>query len=209
MLRITHANAATMMNRAPGPAAGGVQQRIEQRPVGPRIRAVAHRLGFGIGTGDRTGVEVVAADHDGSTELAPGHHLIEGQAEAMPVAQADPADARRQPLELDALGGHVEPVVQMWIVGNELTHFLVSAKDILRIPGQRHPPEGTDATAEQWPDILRHESRDLERVADALLQRNLTDVVAVVEGRYPAELEFQHGAHVRSHRGVRRGGYSR
>ena len=39
-------------------------QRVEQRPVGDRVGAVAHRLGLALGRGDRARVEVVAPDHD-------------------------------------------------------------------------------------------------------------------------------------------------
>ncbi len=59
---------------------------------------------------------MVAADHDRRLQLARGHHLVEGETEAMAVAEAHPADARRQALELDALAGHVEPVVQVRVV---------------------------------------------------------------------------------------------
>jgi hypothetical protein len=45
-------------------------------------------------------------------------HFVEGKAGAMAVAQTDPADPRRQALEGDALARHVEPVVQMGVVGN-------------------------------------------------------------------------------------------
>ena len=42
----------------------GVDQRVEQRPVGDRVGAVEHRLGLAVGRGDRAAVEVVAADDD-------------------------------------------------------------------------------------------------------------------------------------------------
>ena len=38
----------------------------------------------------------------------------------MPVAEAHPADARGQALELDALARHVEPAMQVRIVGQQL-----------------------------------------------------------------------------------------
>jgi hypothetical protein len=41
---------------------------------------------------------------DRGFELAFRHHLVEGQAQPVTVAEADPADARGQALELDAAG---------------------------------------------------------------------------------------------------------
>src|SRR3546814_2723742 len=51
---------------------------------------------------------MVAADRHRRLQLAIGDHLVEGQAEAMALPQADPADARRQSLEVDALARNVE-----------------------------------------------------------------------------------------------------
>ena len=45
---------------------------------------------------------MVAADHDRRLEFAIRHHLVEGKPDAMAIAETDPANARRQALELDA-----------------------------------------------------------------------------------------------------------
>ena len=52
VLRIADTNAAAMVERNPSCTAGTVEQGIQQRPIGNGIGAVAHRLGFPIGTGD-------------------------------------------------------------------------------------------------------------------------------------------------------------
>src|SRR5215470_13180157 len=49
----------------------------------------------------------------------------------MAVAEPSPADARRQPLELDARPRHVEPIDEMLILGEQLLHLLVGAEDVL------------------------------------------------------------------------------
>ena len=82
----------------------------------------------------------------------------------MPVAQADPADARGQALKLDALARHVEPAVQVRVVGEQLLHLGVGLVDVLGIARQRRPAERPDAAAEQRPDIGRHEAREVEGV---------------------------------------------
>ena len=70
MLREAHADAAAMVQRHPGRARRGVEQRVEQRPVGHGVGAVPHRLGLAVGRGDRAGIEMVAADDDRRLQLA-------------------------------------------------------------------------------------------------------------------------------------------
>jgi len=49
VLRVTHADAAAVVERYPGGATGGVEQCVEQRPVGNRIGTVTHGFGFAVG----------------------------------------------------------------------------------------------------------------------------------------------------------------
>ena len=123
----------------------------------------------------------------------------------MPLAQAQPADARRQALERDALARHVEPAVQMRVVGEELLHLAVGRVDVLRVARQRDPAERPLALAEQRPDVRRHEAREGERVGHALVERDLADVVAVVERRHALRVEGEHRLDVRDDRPLRRG----
>ena len=111
------------------------------------------------------------------------HHLVERQAEPVPLAEADPADPRRQALEGDPLARHVEPAVEVRVVGDQLLHLRVGAVDVLGIARQRAPAERADAAAEERPDIGRHEAGEIEGVGDALVLGDLADVVAIVEGR--------------------------
>src|SRR5690606_5365615 len=113
VLRVAHAHAAAVVQADPGRAAGDVEHGVEQRPVADRVAAVAHGLGLAVGTGDAAGIQMVATDHHRRLELALAHHLVERQAQAVALAQPDPADARRQALEADPLGGHVQPAVQV------------------------------------------------------------------------------------------------
>ena len=46
-------------------------------------------------------------------------HLVEGEAEAMALAEPDPANACRQSLEGYPFARHVEPAVQVRIVGDQ------------------------------------------------------------------------------------------
>ena len=73
--------------------------------------------------------------------------------------------------------------MQVRIVRDQLLHLGVGAVDVLGIAGQRRPAERPDAAAEQRPDVGGHEAGECEGVLDALVERDLADVVAVVEGR--------------------------
>ena len=118
----------------------------------------------------------------------------------MAVAEAHPADARRQALEADAPPRHVEPIVQMRIVRHQLLDLGVGLVDIFRVARQRGPAERPDAAAEQRPDVGGHEAGKIERVAHPLFERHLADVVAVVDGRDARVAIAQHRAHVLGHR---------
>jgi len=143
---------------------------------------------------------MVAADDDRRFELTLRYHLVEGEADAVPIAQADPADARGQALEADAFARHVEPIVQMRIVGQQLLHFRVGAIDVFRIARQRAPAERSDAAAKQRADIGRHEAWKIEGVRDAVFLRHLADIVPVIDRRHAHAVEGEHRAHMFRHR---------
>src|SRR3546814_10512110 len=66
------------------------------------------------------------------------------------------------------------------------------------------PAEGTDAAAEERADIGGNEARKIERIVDALVLRDLADVVAIVGGRHARGLEVEHRANMHRHRGLGR-----
>ena len=101
----------------------------------------------------------------------------------MALAESQPADACRQPLECDPLARHPEPALQMRVVRKELHHLAVRLVDVFGIAGKRHPAERSLAFAEERPDVRGHETGERERVGDAFVERDLADVVAVVERR--------------------------
>jgi len=65
---------------------------------------------------------VVSAYHDGGLELTRAHDLAEREALSC-SPQAQPADARGQALEGDALARHVEPAVDLLEAGNYIEHY--------------------------------------------------------------------------------------
>src|SRR5471032_2384033 len=195
-----HADAAAVVQGNPGRAARGVQQGVEQWPVGHSVGTVLHRLGFAIRAGHGAEVQVVTTDDDWRGQFTAAHHFVERQAELGAQAQANPADTCRQTLEADALAGHVQPVVQVRVVRDQLFDFGVSLVDVFGVARQCSPTEWADAAAKQWTDVSRYEAWEVECVFHAFFLGHLTDVVAVVEGRDAHFLEIQHRFNVYGHR---------
>src|SRR5690606_9865370 len=132
---------------------------------------VPHRLRLAEGARYRAGVEVVAADHDGRLQLAPAHHVVEEQSRPVALAVAEPADARRQPLEREALHALGEPAAQALVLGEELEERPVRPPDVLGVARERDPAERPAALAELVADERRHEARVGEGVLEAALLR--------------------------------------
>ena len=107
--RVPDADPAAVVERDPGRAGRRVEQRVQDRPVRDRVRAVAHALGLAVGRRDGARVQVVAADDDRRLELPAGDELVEEKPRAVPLAVAEPADPGRQALERDALLGQRQP----------------------------------------------------------------------------------------------------
>ena len=157
---------AAVMDADPRRAGGGVHQRVEQRPVGDRIGAVAHRLRLAVRATRRTPQSRWSRPMTiGAPHLAPRDEVVEGSPGPRPLAVAQPADAGRQPLERDLGLGHADPA-------SERRRSRGTAPGWPRrcawmssgSPRQRDPAERTLALAEQRPDERGHEARVVECV---------------------------------------------
>ena len=105
------------------------------------------------GRGHRAGVEVVAPDHDRRLQLARGDHLVEAQPGEVALAVAEPANPRRQALELHLLAGQpIQRAMCSWSPNSSRIASSVRV-DVLGIAGQRHPAERPLALAEQRADV--------------------------------------------------------
>ena len=78
----------------------------------------------------------------GARQLAARDEVVERDAESRALALAQPADARRQPLELDPLARERDPAPQVLVVRKQLEHQLVGARDVAR-DRRRARPSGT------------------------------------------------------------------
>ena len=140
---------------------------------------------------------MVAPDHDRCLEFAAAHHGVEGQAGQVALAQADPADACRQALEADALARHIEPAVQVCVIGEKLFHLGVGLADVLRVAAERHPAEWPDAAAEQRTHIGGYKAGVVKGVGHPKIFRHLAQVVAVVDRGDAHGMKVEHGTHMR------------
>ena len=105
---------------------------------------------------------MVAANHDGGDQFAGAHQPVDRQSELGALAVAQPADARRQSLKLNALACQREPSRQRLVVREHLGGQPVGAVDVRGIAGERHPAERSAAFAEQRADVFGHEAGDIE-----------------------------------------------
>ena len=71
MQRVADADAAAVMDRHPGGAGRCVEQRVQDRPVGDRVAAIAHAFRLAVRRRHRSGIEMIAADHDRRRESLP------------------------------------------------------------------------------------------------------------------------------------------
>ena len=157
--RVADPDAAAVMDADPRRARRRIEERVEDRPVGDRVGAVPHRLGLAVGRGDRARVEVVAPDHDGRRHGPRADELVDREPGSGAVAVAEPADASREPLEGDALGGKLKPAQEQRVVREEPPQLVVDRRDVGRVARESGPPEGADAATEERPDIGRDKAR--------------------------------------------------
>ena len=157
--RVADPDAAAVMHAHPRRTRCDIEQGVQDRPVGDRIGAVAHRLGLAVRRGDGARIEVVAPDHDGRFDLARAHELVDREPRARTITVPEPADAGRQSLERDALGCQLEPPLQQRVVREEVAEHCVDRRDVRRLSRERRPPKRADAATEERPDIGRDKAR--------------------------------------------------
>ena len=143
---------------------------------------------------------MVAADDDGSGDLAFLHQVIKQQAGLVALVVAQPANTCGQALELDVFLGGIQPIVEVLVVREELLERLVGDLDVLRITRQRGPAERAQALAEERTDVGGHEAGELEGALVAGVAGLVADGVAVVEDLGTLVLELNHGLHLGGHR---------
>ncbi len=196
---VADSHAAAVMDGHPRGPGGGVEQGIQDGPVGDGVAAVPHGLGLAVGGGHRPGVQVVTAEHHGCLEFARFHHPVHQHAQAVPLAIAQPADSGGKPLEVDLLARQADPASQRGVILELAQHHVVNAGDVGRIARQHRPAEGPASAAEERPDEGGDEAGEVEGVRHPAGQGLGPNVVAIVEDDDAPLLEVQHGLDMQGH----------
>src|SRR5699024_6462986 len=95
---LDHTEPISVVDGHPTRSGRRVDECVEQRPVGNRVRPVRHSFGFAVRRGNTAGIEMVPADHYRSLQLTTGNHLVELQSRQLSLPITEPTDTRRQPL---------------------------------------------------------------------------------------------------------------
>ena len=102
MLAVADADAPSVVEGYPGGAPHGIDQRVENGPIGYCIGSIEHPLRLAVGACHGARIQMIVANDDRRLDDSLPDQFIESQSGlgAFPVAQ--PANARRQTLERHA-----------------------------------------------------------------------------------------------------------
>src|ERR1019366_3117511 len=114
---------------------------------------------------------MIAPNHDRSLDRTFLHQVVDGEAKPRSLAISQPADARWESLELDALAGEFNPAAQAAILGKQFQNKSVGHGDVRRLARKRRPAERPAPFAKQRTNIFRNESRKIVSVLHAALKR--------------------------------------
>ena len=146
--RVADSNAATVVYGDPACPSGGIEERIQDWPIGNGVAAIRHGLRFAIWRCDRSTIEMIAADDDGSFQPAVRNHAVHFESEARAFAVTEPANARGETLKLDALPRQCDPARDIRIIGEQSADEFVGRCDVGGISGKRDPAERAAAFGE-------------------------------------------------------------
>ena len=124
---------------------------------------------------------MIAPHHDGRFDFAALYQVVDGHTEAGALAVSQPADARRQSLELDAFARQVYPALENLIVRKHFQHQIVGHGNVRRVAGERHPAKRPAAFAKQRTNVGGHESGKIVSILHAALVRERSNVVAIIK----------------------------
>src|SRR5437667_6404191 len=164
MGRIPDADAAAVVDGDQVRARRGVQERIQQRPVGDRVGSVAHPFRLSVGGGHRPRVKMVPRDDDRPAELAGRHHAVDRPAKLRTLSESEPAYAGGEAFPREVLLREADPPGERLVPWELPQDDAVRLDDVVRIPGHGDPSERPAALREEGPDEERYESLERERI---------------------------------------------
>jgi hypothetical protein len=125
---------------------------------------------------------MVAANRHRSFQLPALHQFVDRLAHHGALAVSEPADARGQPLKLNAIARKRQPAIQGLVFGKEFEREVVCLAYVFGVARKRDPAEWSFALAEERADVFRDKARNLEGVNAARIECLLAYIVAVIEG---------------------------
>src|SRR5438093_1194456 len=190
--RVSDSHAATVVDGDQIRAGRGVQESVEQRPVGDRVGSVAHPFRLAVRGGHGPRVEMVPRDDNRPAELARRHHAVDRLPELRAFPVSEPTHAGGQPFPREVLLREADPPGERLVVREFPQDDAVRLDDIVRVPRHRDPSEWPAAFCEEGTDEERDESLKGERILDAGFLRLTADVVSVIEHNAPGPEEVEH-----------------
>src|SRR5690348_570762 len=97
---------------------------------------------------------MIASDRDRRFEIATLDEVVDSFAHLRAFAVAEPADARGQSLEVNAIPSETQPAIQRLVIGKHLEREIVRLTNVLSITRQRNPAKRSFAFAEQRSDVF-------------------------------------------------------
>src|SRR5260370_16702278 len=122
---------------------------------------------------------MIAAHHHGGLDFAFRHQVVERQAKLVALAVAQPANSRRQTLELDALLRQLDPASQMLLLREHLQHQSICPRNIGSLSGKRRPAERSFAFAKQLPDLFLHKTSEFLPLLPPFFSRKFSTLISL------------------------------
>ena len=101
---------------------------------------------------------MIATDGDGRAP-AGADQLVDRKTGTGAVAVAEPANPRRETLELDATGRQLEPATKEPVVREQLEELAIDGLDVGGLPRKRCPSKRPHSATEERSNIGRDEAR--------------------------------------------------
>src|ERR1700674_3843227 len=107
---------------------------------------------------------MIATDDDGRADLTALYQVVHCHAKLGALAEPEPADPRRQALEMDALFRQLHPACQGFVRWKKFEREPISPCDVRGIAAQSDPAKRPFPFAKKRPDVFGNEAGDIERV---------------------------------------------
>ena len=124
---------------------------------------------------------MIASNHNRPLQFLPLDKIIYGRSKFGPFGIAQPANSRRQALELNPLFREFQPARQGVILWKQLQGELIGPGNVFGITAQRHPAKRAAAFTKQRANVFRNKSWNIERVGHTSFFCLRPNIVSVVE----------------------------